>query len=89
GSQVNNRFLTQSDLVNVLLWEPPNHFTPVTYTIFRNAALTDIAGVVPASTLSFVDHNRRKKQFYTYYLVATNAQGNTMNLGSITVTPIS
>ncbi|HSX11873.1 MAG TPA: hypothetical protein VLF61_00070, partial [Rhabdochlamydiaceae bacterium] len=62
---MNNRFLSQSDLVNVLLWEAPNNFSPVTYTIFRDAALTDIAGVVPASTLSFEDHNRRKKQFHT------------------------
>ncbi len=90
GEQIGNRFLTQTDLVNIITWSAPPNFTPVFYQIFRDAALTDLAGTVSASEeLQFEDHNRRRKQLYTYFVIAVDQSGNTANLGGVTVFPIN
>ncbi|HSX12398.1 MAG TPA: hypothetical protein VLF61_02795 [Rhabdochlamydiaceae bacterium] len=90
GSQFTNRFLTQTDFINTITWHAPNNFTPVFYHIFRDAALTDLAGTVSASgELEFADHNRRPKQFYTYFIIAVDQSGATLNIGNVTVVPIS
>lgn len=88
GTQVANRFLTQTDLVNVITWNAPvGLIVPVGYKIFRDAALTNLAGQVPASSLQFEDHNRTKRVTYVYFLVAFDANGDTLNMGSVTVNP--
>ncbi|HSX03324.1 MAG TPA: beta-propeller fold lactonase family protein [Rhabdochlamydiaceae bacterium] len=88
GFQLANRFLTQTDFVNIISWNAPSNFTPTSYKIFRDAANTTLAGTVSGSTLEFEDHNRVKKVFYTYFIVAVNAAGTTLNIGSIVVEPI-
>ncbi|HSX03757.1 MAG TPA: cytochrome D1 domain-containing protein [Rhabdochlamydiaceae bacterium] len=88
GTQVANRFLTQTDLVNIITWNAPvGLIVPVGYRIYRDAALTNLAAQVPASTLEFEDHNRRKHVTYVYFLVAFDANGDTLNMGSVTVGP--
>lgn len=78
GARMQNRFLTQADLVNKLTWTVTGTSLPVYYSIYRDADLTDLAGVVPASqSLVFVDHNVSANKNYTYYVVGTNRVGTT------------
>ena len=88
GCQAKNVFLTQTELVNVLTWQPPTTGTPVRYILYRDAALTDVAGSVlaTANPLEFVDRNRRPGVTYTYYIVAVDASGNTSATSVIAVT---
>ncbi len=88
GKQIYNRFFTQSDIINRLRWQPPSTGTmPVQYNIYRNAALTDLAGSVPASTQEFLDHNRKKGAVYTYYIVSVDAFGQFSSAVELTVYP--
>lgn len=89
GKQIENRFLTQSDLINIISWEPdPNHSSAVSYKIYRNAALTDVAGTVAANgPLQFKDHNKQAKQPYTYYVVSEDALGSLSLAAVISLDP--
>jgi YVTN family beta-propeller protein len=89
GAQTRNEFLGQTELVNVLTWAPPSTgATPVTYLIYRNPNLTDLAGSIPASgALQFSDHNRRKKVTYIYYIVSVNSSGTRSSPAILAVTP--
>lgn len=76
GSQIRNRFLTYIDLVNKLTWTVTGTSLPVSYSIYYDAALTDLAGSVSAAqSLMFLDHNRTPGVTYTYYVVGINAVG--------------
>lgn len=76
GNQVKEEFATQTDLINVLRWSPPTSGeTPVSYKIYRDAALTELIGTVPASHLTFEDHNRHPHIVYTYFVVSVDAAG--------------
>ncbi len=83
-----NIFLTQIDLINVITWNPPTSGpAPVTYYIYRDAALTQLAGTVAATQpLIFIDHNRHKDVTYTYYLVSEDADNNVSV--PVSVTPL-
>jgi YVTN family beta-propeller protein len=89
GSQTKNEFLGQTELVNVLTWAPPSSgATPVTYLIYRNPNLTDLAGTVPASgALQFSDHSRRKKVTYIYYIVSVDSTGTRSAPAILAVAP--
>lgn len=74
--QEKNVFLTQTDYVNILTWSAPTAAQAVSYNIYRDAALTDLAGSVSANgPLEFFDHNRVKGQVYTYYVVSVSENG--------------
>lgn len=88
GRQIKQRFFTHTDLVNIISWTAPTGFTPIAYNLYRDSLQTDLAGSVSGHQLEFHDHNRVKKQFYTYYLVAVDVDGNTLNMGTIRVMPI-
>ncbi len=80
GCQTKNKFLSQTDLVNKLTWTVSGTELPVTYSIYRDAALTDLAGSVNASgPLEFLDHHRKSNVTYTYYIVGTNDLGMTLS----------
>jgi YVTN family beta-propeller protein len=88
GVQREDIFLTQTDIINVITWSPPLFSVPpaISYHIYRNAALTDLAGVVSATrALKFQDHNRKPHHSYTYYIVSVDQYGNTSTVNSITV----
>lgn len=86
GSKIRNRFLNQIDLINKISWTASGTSLPVSYAIYRDAELTNLAGVVPASGPHvFLDHNRRPNTAYTYYVVGTNKVGTTSNPVSITI----
>ena len=88
GCKTQNAFLTQTEYVNVLTWQPPTRSTAVKYVIYRDAALTDVAGTVlaTANPLQFLDRNRNPRATYTYYIVAFDAAGNSSPAAVITVT---
>ena len=88
GHQAKNVFLTQTEFVNILTWQPPTTGTPVSYIIYRDALLTDVAGTVlaTANPLQFVDHSRKPGATYTYYIIAVDASGNTSAASVIPIT---
>lgn len=81
-----NVFLTQDDVINKITWSTTGGSLPLTYAIYRNSSLTDLAVSMPANEpLVFFDHNRSPNSLYTYYLVGTNAVGTTSMPLSVTV----
>ena len=62
--------------MNVLTWNAPSlGDNPVVLdSIYRNASLTDLAGVT--QQLQFVDHDRKPGIQYSYYVVSVGTQGN-------------
>ncbi|MEI8124382.1 MAG: PKD domain-containing protein [Parachlamydiaceae bacterium] len=88
GRQKAQKFLTQTDVINIMTWQPPQGgLAPYLYRIYRNSSLTDLAGVVPANgPLEFLDHNRRRGVVYWYYIVTVSQSGNVSNPASISVT---
>ncbi len=76
--QISNRYLTQLDLINELTWTASGKSLPVSYSIYRDSQLTDLAGTVFAfEPAVFLDHNRKSGVAYTYYIVGTNKVGTT------------
>ena len=88
GCQIRQVVLGQTNLINILTWQPPITGTPVSYIIYRDALLTDVAGTVLATAhpLQFVDHSRKPGVTYTYYIIAVDASGNTSAASVIPVT---
>lgn len=87
GCKTENIFLTQTDLINKLTVTATGTILPVSYSIYRNAALTDLVATVPATNpLVFLDHNRRPNVTYTYYIVGTDTFGISSNPVAVTVT---
>ena len=87
GCMSQDTFFLQEDLINNLTWSATGPSLPVSYTIYRDAELTDLVALIPATEpLQFLDHNRLPGITYTYYLVGTNAVGTTSNPVVITVT---
>ncbi len=81
-----NVFLLQTDLYNVITWEKPATIIPVLYFVYRDAALTDLAGTVSAHhSLKFKDFNRKKDTLYHYYIVGQVQDGSTYLIGSVSV----
>jgi hypothetical protein len=89
GTSTCNQFLTQTDFINVLTWDPPAAGqAPVEYRIFRDAALTEEIGAVPGNRRTFEDHNRKFGETYTYFVVSVGARGAESNAATVTVTTI-
>jgi len=84
GSTASDVFLTQIDHINVIAWNVPiGGLAPVEYRVYRNAALTDLAGT--ALITKFADHNRIMGTSYTYYVASVGSSGLLSVLGSVTV----
>ncbi|MFA6066739.1 MAG: YncE family protein [Candidatus Babeliaceae bacterium] len=87
GCRIQNRYLTQIDLVNKLTWTVSGASLPVNYLIYRDAELTDLAGTVLATeSFVFLDHNRQPNITYTYYIVGINGVGIASDPVAVTVT---
>ncbi len=88
GSTVQNKYLTQIDLVNKITWTVSGTSLPVSYSIYRDANLTDLAATIPVTApFVFLDHNRIPDVTYTYYVIGKNQVGTTSVPVVITVTP--
>lgn len=88
GFQSRNRFLTQTDYINTISWEVASSTSIAFYKIYRDAALSILAAEVGGTTFEFEDHNRKPKTFYSYFLVAVDVNGNSTEIGSVTIAPI-
>lgn len=87
GCKTENVFLTQTDVINRLIWSAAGTSLPVSYSIYRDAALTDLVATIPATDpLVFLDHNRNPNLVYTYYIVGINSVGTTSYPVAVTVT---
>lgn len=78
-SSVCNVFLTQTDIINIVSWSPSSFVgsKSVKYSLYRDAALTNLVGTVLANEkLQIKDHNRKPNTTYTYYLVAIDQFNN-------------
>src|SRR5205807_10313883 len=87
GCKTQDSYLFQTDFINKLTWSAAGTSLPTTYAIYRDAALTDLAGTVPATQpLIFFDHNRDPHITYTYYIVGTDMFGISGAPVAVTVT---
>ena len=73
GTRCKNKFLAQTEYVNILTWNPSSDPAVVKYLLFRNGTL--IATVPASGPLKFIDHDRPKNQVDTYTLIAVDAFG--------------
>jgi YVTN family beta-propeller protein len=73
STKTSDTFLAQVDLINALSWTAPTGIAPASYSVYRNDALTDLAGTT--QTTSFADHNRNPGVPYTYYVVSVSQFG--------------
>ena len=87
GSKIQNDFFVYTALLNLLHWQAPlSGPSPVGYRIYRNAALTDLAGEVSASaSLTFTDSNVSKGESITYFVVSVGGSGNLSSPVSVTL----
>ncbi len=83
GCKTKNVFLLQTDYINNITWSAPASGSPAAYNIYRDAALTDLAG--SSTSLEFYDHNRQPNIIYSYYIVSVDASGNQSASASVTV----
>ncbi len=87
GCTTKNQYLTQTDYINKVSWKASGTTLPASYSIYRDAGLTDLAGTVSATgPLLFLDHNRRPGITYTYYIVGSYCDGSTSIPVAVAVT---
>ena len=90
GCKSANVFFLQTDFINNLTWQVSGTSLPVSYSIYRDAGLTDLVVTIPASlnatSFSYADHNTNPNLVYTYYIVGTNSAGTISNPVAVTVT---
>ncbi len=78
GCRTHNRYFSQTDYINRLTWTVTGPSLPASYSIYRDAALTQLAGtVLTGQPPMFLDHNTNPNLTYTYYIVGTNQVGTT------------
>lgn len=73
GKQVENRFLTQTDLVNILTWSPSPDSRVIVYYLFRNGVR--IASISAAAPLTYEDNQRIPDVSDHYRLTAVTSEG--------------
>lgn len=77
GVQKINQFLTQTDVVNILLWTPPKNSSPIVkYEIYGDVNLTKLLGTVHHSPWKFLDHDQKKGALKIYYIISVDDMGN-------------
>lgn len=88
GKQIENKFLMQADIVNIIQWTAPaSGAKPVAYKIYRDTLDTLIGTVVASAPLIFEDHNRVQGVVYTYYVRSVDSNGNLSTPVSISIAP--
>ena len=88
GNAIRNIFLTQIDFINIITWTAPTSgAAPVTYKIYRDAALTELIATIPANgPLQYYDHDRQPGVTYSYYIVSIDSLGNVSTPININIT---
>jgi hypothetical protein len=73
GSTCTNKFVTQSDHVNIITWLPSSDPAVVVYNLYRNG---DLIATIPAQgPYAYFDHNRCTRIEDTYTLIAVDVNG--------------
>ncbi len=62
-------------VVNLLTWTVKGTSMPVSFSIYRDAALTDLVTTVPGNRREYMDECMKPCMTSTYYLVGTNDSG--------------
>jgi len=76
-----DKFLTQTELFNVLTWEPLC-FQPNVIEIFRQENdCSELIATVPGNITQFIDHNRREDEVSSYLLFAKASSGAVIGRG--------
>ncbi|MEI8365880.1 MAG: hypothetical protein WCF65_05625 [Parachlamydiaceae bacterium] len=83
GKVTNNRFLTQTDIINKLNWTPANDSTIVSYVLRRNGVL--IYTAPSTGPYTYEDHNRLKNVTYVYTLTSQNQKGVESSVLTVTI----
>lgn len=73
GKQVKNRFVSETEIINILNWRASSDPSVVGYQLFRNHKL--IASIPATGPFSYQDRNRSSKKKYTYEIKSINAFG--------------
>jgi PKD-like domain len=78
---------TQFCKLNAIKWQPPIGGTPpVSYRIYRNVSLTNLAAEIPANKKrEFMDDCYHSCKTNTYYIVAVDANGNQSTPVSVSI----
>ncbi len=85
GAALRNRFLLQAKPINRVTWQAPSLPLPVTYNIYRDAALTDLAATIPATApLVFYDYVLPGST-HSYYVTGTDGVGVVSPAASVTI----
>lgn len=83
GVSTKNRSAFQKEFYNQIEWTQPSEGSFNSYRIYRDAALTNLAGTTKGRI--FIDHNREKGQTYSYYIVAVDSETAYL-VGNVSVT---
>ena len=75
GVALRNTFLMQTEFVNKITWQAPGLPLPVTYSIYRDAELTDLAATVPATEPLMFCERVLPDSRHSYYVVGTDGVG--------------
>jgi hypothetical protein len=78
GVVAKNKFLTQTEIINILTWTPSIDPTVTGYHVYQDGQL--IATVPASGPYEVVLHNRRSGQVYTYALTAFDENGESLPL---------
>lgn len=73
GKSIKERFLSQTDLINLLEWNPSTDSSVIKYLLRREGKL--IFTGTEDGPFSYADHNRDKNVVYTYTLTTQNYAG--------------
>jgi YVTN family beta-propeller protein len=89
GNTVNGCQVVDSptNIYNIVSWSA-GPGTPVSYKLYRDAALSLYITTVPPTTLQYIDKNRVLGQSYSYFVLADYANGFSSTIGSVEVTPV-
>jgi len=85
GCKLKRKCSKKGDRINKLTWEASGSSLPVSYSLYRDAGLTDLIATVPGSQSKYFDHVSTKQNTYTYYLTGTNEAGTTSEAVKIVV----
>lgn len=83
GKQLKNKFLTQTEYVNQISWDPSPSLGVVKYEIYRNGV--KIAVVAASRQLVYEDHNQPRGVPRNYEVAAVNCLNNASELVSVIV----
>ena len=76
GCATKNKFLTQTELINILTWSPSSDPTVISYRLYQNGVL--VATIASNGPYEVTLHNRVPHVIYVYTLTAVNALGESL-----------